>query len=199
MEATIPEITTPFESLNLIHQYATSDLTKADHTENSHFAAIINHGESVKHARLGPRKEPPSADPPLTPRGLKQARATADFLKEYFSGNSYRFDKVIVECSPFLRCMVTAAQIAKRFGVEEVVINYSACDVLLEKQYKENPLYQVEYCKHDCDFKRMVHRKVEYSTDAYFPEGINFKESERDLVHMRQVIALHPETEAHGK
>ena len=55
-------------------------------------------------------------DPPLTPQGVKEAIVTGNFLKEHFSDNSYHFDKVIIECSPFLRCMMTAAQIAKIFG-----------------------------------------------------------------------------------
>ena len=35
-------------------------------------------------------------DPPLTTNGLKQAQATAYFLKSYFIGNDYEFDKIII-------------------------------------------------------------------------------------------------------
>ena len=48
-------------------------------------------------------------DPPLTPRGLAQAAATAGVLA------SERIDAIY--CSPFLRCMQTAAAIAAPLGL----------------------------------------------------------------------------------
>ncbi len=65
-------------------------------------------------------------------------------MKQYFDKNHYKFDKVIVECSPFLRCIMTAGQIAKGLGVEEVTINYRASEILLE-YFDENPMAKLEY------------------------------------------------------
>ena len=68
---------------------------------------------------------PNKSDPPLTERGIQQARATGDFLKKYLE-DGHHFDKVIIECSPFLRCMMTAGHIAEKLDAREVIINYRA-------------------------------------------------------------------------
>jgi broad specificity phosphatase PhoE len=52
-----------------------------------------------------------------------------------------KFDKIIIESSPFVRCIQTAAKIADGLGVEEVRINYLACEHLYSRDFKEyNPL-----------------------------------------------------------
>ena len=55
-----------------------------------------------------------------------QSRATGKFLKKWFSENGYKFDKVIIESSPFLRCMISAAEIGKAFDCKDITINYRA-------------------------------------------------------------------------
>ena len=67
-------------------------------------------------------------DLPLSRKGINQAMEKADFFVKYFEDNNYHFDKIVIECSPFLRCMMTAAQIASSLGQEEVVINYRAAE-----------------------------------------------------------------------
>lgn len=72
-----------------------------------HFAAIIRHGEpgdevqNFKYTNL--------FDPPLTPLGMRQAGETADFLDGYFKKEDYKFDEIVIESSPYLKCMMTAA------------------------------------------------------------------------------------------
>lgn len=78
-------------------------------------------------------------DPPLSNKGLEQAKATGEFLITYLLGNGYEFDEVIVECSPFMSCMMTAGQIASCFGWDKVTINYRACEVL-KTPSEESPL-----------------------------------------------------------
>ena len=69
-------------------------------------------------------------DPPLTPLGVQQAHDTGIFLKKFITEKGFKFDKIIVCSSPFLRCMMTAAQIANQLGVDNVQINYTASECL---------------------------------------------------------------------
>jgi broad specificity phosphatase PhoE len=70
-----------------------------------------------------------------------------------------KFDKIIIDSSPFLRTMMTAGQIAKALEVEEVVINYRASELLMtgsmDYYFTEDPMNKLEYSKHECDFKAM--------------------------------------------
>ena len=100
--------------------------------QKKHFAAVIRHGERGDRVENFPCPNP--CDPPLTPHGLKQAKATGDFLKEFFASKNYQFDKVIIECSPFLRCMMTAGQVASALGIKEIIINYRTAEFLQEQK-----------------------------------------------------------------
>ena len=53
-----------------------------------------------------------------------------------------KFDKIIIETSPFLRCMQTAAQVAKALNHPKVVINYRLSEML--NLFKDNPLPSLE-------------------------------------------------------
>ena len=53
-------------------------------------------------------------DPPLTPLGVQQAIETAQFMQKYLEENEYT--EVIIESSPFLRSMQTAAELANVLG-----------------------------------------------------------------------------------
>ena len=73
---------------------------------NHHFVAVIRHGERMDMVENMPFKN--KCDPPLSPLGVEQAAVTGRFLKKYFSDNGFHFDKIIVETSPFIRCMMTS-------------------------------------------------------------------------------------------
>ena len=109
----------------------------------SHFGAIIRHAERSDYVK---ESDSPVAwnkvDPPLTPLGLEQAKATGIFLKNYFGENDFKFDKIVVHCSPFIRTMQSASQIALELGLEgDFEICYSASEVLLPHVYKDgNPM-----------------------------------------------------------
>ncbi len=51
-------------------------------------------------------------DPELTMFGVKEAKVTGKFLKNYIHQFVKKFDKLIIKSSPFLSTMMTAAHIA---------------------------------------------------------------------------------------
>lgn len=58
------------------------------------------------------------------------------------------FDYYVIETSPFLRCIQTAAKIAEKIGVKRVRINYMASEFLNGKMYPEGcPMSKVEFAK----------------------------------------------------
>ena len=70
-------------------------------------------------------------DPPLTKLGLSQAHVCGQHLRKYLERAGY--DLVLIEASPFLRCMETAAAIAKELGLPEVNVNYRCAEWLKKK------------------------------------------------------------------
>jgi bisphosphoglycerate-dependent phosphoglycerate mutase len=76
---------------------------------NERYCFLIRHGErcdlSAKHMHLVTNK----GDACLTPDGIKQATETAAFMKKYLleleQKNGKVFDEVVLECSPFIRCI----------------------------------------------------------------------------------------------
>ena len=64
---------------------------------------VLRHGERADHvaSRHHPKNFDNDADPPLTDVGLKQASATGEFLCQ----NVKDYDEVVVESSPFVRCL----------------------------------------------------------------------------------------------
>ena len=84
-------------------------------------------------------------DPPITINGVNEARVTGEFLKKHFETNHYNFDKVIIECSPFLKCIMTAAHLAPVLGVEEITVNYQATDFLAKPTFEQDPMPELLY------------------------------------------------------
>lgn len=74
-------------------------------------------------------------DPPLSTRGDRQAAFTGQYLKSYFEKRNMKFDKIVIESSPFLRCLQTANEAAVALGVEEVTINYVMSEHLYPRDY----------------------------------------------------------------
>lgn len=90
------------------------------------FCALIRHGERADNIdgqmrdKLGIEVEDLN-DPPLTPLGIDQAKDTANYLKQYLEKNEYTH--VVIEASPFLRTMQTAATVAKVLDVPKIRLN----------------------------------------------------------------------------
>lgn len=150
-------------------------------------------------------------DMPLTRLGMMQSMATGEYLRQYFEHNDYKFSKVIIECSPFLRCMMTAGQIAQRLKVKDITINYRASEILLKYFWfnleAKNPLPDLEFTKYSFDFKWMTSSR--YYGEKYFPKGVSFKEdgqgeeeedeeaAEPDF--KKEIFTTHPETKQQGQ
>jgi broad specificity phosphatase PhoE len=71
---------------------------------------VIRHGERAD--KIPGLKYRNHVDPPLTQMGLLQAEFTGRYFKDLFEKSKFDFDKVIIETSPFLRCLMTSGQIA---------------------------------------------------------------------------------------
>jgi len=73
------------------------------------FVALIRHGERADFEPLGITSKPYEVkhDPPLTDKGIAQATETGRALKAFLLDSGY--DEIIIECSPFIRTMMTAA------------------------------------------------------------------------------------------
>ena len=125
---------------------------------------------------------PNTSDPPLAGRGVEQAWGTGEFLDSYFREN-YKFDKIIIETSPFLRCMMTASRIAAPLGVTSIKINYNACDTLDNFQYKTNPVPALEFSNFNQNGDQAFYQGefIEFLKDAerelYFDPEADFTES----------------------
>ena len=86
----------------------------------------------------------------LTPDGIKQANETAAFMKKYLLKKEQSmgkvFDEVILECSPFIRCIQTSSRIAKALGVKEVRFNYLCSEWQGQSAYiNHNPIPLLEF------------------------------------------------------
>ena len=88
-------------------------------------------------------------------------------LKKHFKDNGYIFDKIIIECSPFLKCMITAGLLATEFSQSEVTINYRAHGILSWQKIKEVD------CKYITKKGGMVGEGSQY-----FPKDVQFMEPE---------------------
>ena len=151
----------------------TRNLAKKKHWK-SHYCALINHGERGDYAE-GFQYNQDIVDPPITPNGLKQSLKTGQFLKEHFERKCTTFDKIIIECSPYLRSMMTAGQIAKALDIKEVVVNYKASD-LASASAETNPLSKLEFTKYKGNFTDMKLKDKIYQSEQYFPSDVNFVE-----------------------
>ena len=55
-----------------------------------------------------------------------------------------KYDEVIVECSPLIRTMMTAAHTAKALGLSQVVINNRFMEWMGSNYYTKNPMTTIE-------------------------------------------------------
>ena len=92
-----------------------------ENIKNVCFSALVRHGERTDHKG---QPTPNKIDPSLTEYGFEQGAITGKFLKKYFDGEGLTFDEIIIETSPFIRCMQTAKQIALELNVKTIQINF---------------------------------------------------------------------------
>lgn len=100
-----------------------------------------------------------------------------------FLEKGWSFDKIILESSPFLRSMQTAAWVAHELLETscEIQINYQISENItstdpgckaLDWHFEECPMDHLEFSRSDADFSRMRTEDPEYCTSKYFPETI---------------------------
>ena len=83
--------------------------------------------------------------------------ATGEFLDDYFEDEDYKFDKVIIESSPFWRCILSCQELLLGLGKEDLMttVNYRASQVLVPETRKAEREYdQPEYCEWRDEQKR---------------------------------------------
>lgn len=136
------------------------------------FGAIIRHGERADHVANCP--SPNGSDPPLTPDGFNQATLTGQFLCQYFQKNNMKFDKVIIETSPFIRTMMTAGQIAKAGLVKDVTVNYQASELLETYLFRKDPLPLIEWTQNGKSYDTMKQNIRKAYNEQFWEEGVSF-------------------------
>lgn len=104
-------------------------------------------------------------DPPLTPLGVQQAIETAEFLQKHLEQNGYT--TVVIESSPYLRSMQTAAETAKVLGHKSMKINYKLAEWMKGAFFTENPL---------------GHLLIRSVTEADQKKGITLEEQQQRIV-----------------
>lgn len=168
--------------------------------------ALVSHGDTAKQSMKNKN------DPQLTHKGKIQARVTGDFLDAYAQANDkLNFDKVIVECSPFLRTMMAGCQIVAAFRQRIAYVNYLASEILTRGQiytkqgqqhifgrYSENPMEKLEFKKYNYDFKEMQKQDPYYKNSEFFPIRISVKESKNQKSFKDKMMKQFPETPDQG-
>lgn len=69
------------------------------------YCALIRHAERADRSEIPTPTFRVKHDPPLTALGMEQATEAGRYLKDFFEKNNMSFDKVIIEVSPFMRCL----------------------------------------------------------------------------------------------
>lgn len=57
------------------------------------------------------------------------------------------FDQIVIETSPFMRCIQTACLIAEKLGVKEIKINYLSSEIQTKNHFDECPIKILEFSK----------------------------------------------------
>ena len=91
---------------------------------------------------------------------------------------------MIIECSPFLRTLMTAAHIAKGLGHAKVRVNYLFCELLAPHIFEECPLDQIA----------MKVKKKEHIVKTYL-DNVDFEVSDH---YVEQAQKLYPENKHKG-
>ena len=83
-------------------------------TTKQRYCFVVNHGDLTDSDN--------TRDQALSQDGIMQAKVTAQYLKNFV--DKVIPDKVVIETSPYVRSMTTAAQIAKTLDYHFINVNY---------------------------------------------------------------------------
>ena len=87
---------------------------------NHHFSCIIRHGERADggdgktETEVKNEQDPSLFTSPLTALGIEQATKTGKYFR------SLGYQRIRIQCSPFLRTIMTATEIAKQLEISQV-------------------------------------------------------------------------------
>lgn len=141
---------------------------------------FIRHGERCDNSKLieEQNRVTTECDPPLTKLGLSQAHMCGKYLRKHLERGNY--DHIIIESSPFLRCMETSAAIAKELGKSKVKVNYRWSEWLKEKFFpKGSPVEDL-----------IINNTEESEFSQKWMQGLKFN-NDKDFV--RELAILWPE------
>lgn len=158
---------------------------------------MIRHAEKANlHDKENPRWVV-DKDPPLSRRGERQAAFTGQFLKDYFDNKlGVTFDKIVIETSPFMRCVQTANEIALALGVKEVEINYLVAEHLYKRDFAEyNPLPKLQtqtiHDLNDPEFKKfhLLSDKIKFVDRGFWKQNYGSRWLEQlSGIHERAIL-----------
>lgn len=109
--------------------------------------------------------------------GEQQAAFAGTYFREYFEKNQLQFDKIVIDCSPFMRCIQTANGIAEGLGVKEININHLYVEHFRPMDYKlDDPVLHImvnsmDDCN-DAEFKK----KYGLSPDITFTDSKHYRD-----------------------
>ena len=120
------------------------------------FMAFIRHGERGDRLYTQEENDPRLVfplskmledDPPLSVKGMAQASATGDFLTNHLKNKNIDLHKILIKCSPFSRCLMTASCIAEKLGVKIIQIDSTLHEFLGEQMFEGNPFPDLQLYK----------------------------------------------------
>ena len=100
----------------------------------SKFLVFVRHGERADQAEQVVEQKVDN-DPLLTELGLRQARSAGRFLHEYFVEKPGQatadgsIPKVKIITSPYMRTVMTAAEVARAFGESTITVENRLCEL----------------------------------------------------------------------
>ena len=118
-------------------------------------------------------------DPPLTKLGISQAHVCGQYLRKYLERGGY--DRMVIEASPFLRCMETAAAIAKELGLPEVDVNYRCAEWLKLKFFPHGtpvPDLEINKCQ-EAEYSEKWLQGIRFKHNKDFVDDLNSRHPER--------------------
>ena len=184
------------EELGKVFGNEDSNDGRYDGLENHSFFGMVRHAEKANlHDQDNPRWIV-DKDPPCSRRGDRQAAFTGKYLKEYFEKHNMKFDKIVIESSPFMRCVQTANQAALALGVDEVEINYLIAEHLYPRDFPDyDPVLKLQTVNaddlNDKEFKEfnLLSDKITFKDNGFWKDELLARWPEKlDGVHERAML-----------
>ncbi|CDW81880.1 UNKNOWN [Stylonychia lemnae] len=104
---------------------------------------LIRHGERADQVENNNKLIEFDHDTPLTDNGFIQAQKTGLYLRSIIAKEQEEnrpFDQIIIESSPFLRCLQTAQGIASQIDICDIKVNLGYREWLSQQLFEYNPM-----------------------------------------------------------